>query len=77
MRKLLASAMAAAAIVSAAPAIASDHERASGQGGFDIGPLGQCFDARACGRGYYRGYSGYAFVAPYRYYHRNHRYYRY
>jgi hypothetical protein len=78
MKKLLLSGIAAAAILSApAPTLASDHERV-GQlgGGIDIGPLGQCFDPWACGRGYYRGYYGYAFFPPYRYY-RHHRYYRY
>jgi hypothetical protein len=59
----------------AAPAIASDRDRTSSRGGIHIGPLGQCLDVRACGRGYYRGYYGYS-CAPYRYY-RHHRYYRY
>jgi len=76
MQKLFISGFAAAAILSAAaPAIASDHDRTSQRGGIEIGPLGQCFDARACGRGYYRGHHGYALIPPYRYY-RHHRYYR-
>jgi hypothetical protein len=75
MKKLLISGIAAAAILSAAaPAIASDHDRTGSRGGIDIGPLGQCFDARACGRGYYRSHYGYAYV-PHRYY-RHHTYYR-
>lgn len=76
MRKLLVFGVAAAAILSAAaPAIASDHDRVGSRGGIDIGPLGQCFDVRACGRGYYRGYYGYSYVPPSRYY-RHRRYYR-
>jgi hypothetical protein len=76
MRQLLVFGVAAAAILSAAaPAIASDHDRVGSRGGIDIGPLGQCFDVRACGRGYYRGYYGYSY-APYRY-HRHHSYSRY
>jgi len=81
MKKLFLSAVAAAAILSApAPTIASDHEPVGQQGGgIAIGPFGQCFDARFCGRGYYRGSYGYAFFPQYRYYryYRPHRYYRY
>ena len=43
-------------ILSAAPALASDTNRED-RGGIKIGPLGQCFDARACA-GYYGGYYG-------------------
>jgi hypothetical protein len=78
MKKLFVFGVAAAAILSApTPTIASDHDRVGEQGGgIDIGPWGQCFDVRACGRGYYRGYYGYAFAPSYRYY-RHPRYYRY
>ena len=61
----------AALILSAAPALASDTSRED-RGGIKIGPLGQCFDPRACG-GYYGGYPGggyyaYGSVLPPRYY---------
>ena len=60
MQKLLVCGIAAAAFLSAAgPTIASDRDRTSQRSGSDIGPLGQCFDARACGRAYYRGPYGY------------------
>jgi hypothetical protein len=62
-----------AVILSAVPALASDTTNREEQGGIKIGPLGQCFDARACAYGgYYGGYPGgyYAFgsVLPRRYY---------
>ena len=57
MRKQLVLGILAAVISSAAPALASDNDR-DDRGGFDIGPLGQCFDARACGGGYYGAYPG-------------------
>jgi len=40
--------------------------------GIKVGPLGQCF---GCGRGYYRGFGGFAYAPSYRYY-RHHRHYR-
>jgi hypothetical protein len=68
--------LAAATIVmlgAASAAYASDHENQSG--GFDIGPLGQCFVPPDCGQGQaaraqarWRGFSGYA-NAPDRWYH--------
>jgi hypothetical protein len=64
MKKVFVSGLAALAIVSAtAPALASDHGRTSQRGGADIGPLGQCFDARACDRGYYHAPYGYGLAA--------------
>ena len=71
MRRHLVLGVAAAVILSAAPAIASDNDRED-RGGFGIGPLGQCFDARACGGAYYGayppGYYGYAYEPQPRYY---------
>jgi hypothetical protein len=65
--------LAAATVVmlgAASAAYASDHENQSG--GFDIGPLGQCFVPPDCGQGQAaaprRGFSGYAY-APDRWYH--------
>jgi len=55
VRKQLVLGTLAAVISSAAPAFASDTDR-DDRGGFDIGPLGQCFDARACGGAYYGAY---------------------
>ena len=55
MRKQLVLGILAAVISSAAPTFASDTDR-DDRGGFDIGPLGQCFDARACGGAYYGAY---------------------
>ena len=73
MRRHLVLGVAAAVILSAAPAIASDHEPVDGhERGIKIGPLGHCF---ACGRGYYRGFRGFAYAPAYRYY-RHHRYHR-
>ena len=78
MRKQLVLGILAAVISSAAPTFASDNDR-DDRGGFDIGPLGQCFDARACGGAYYGaypgGYYGYAYGPQPRYY-RSLRYYR-
>ena len=78
MRKQLVLGILAAVISSAAPTFASDTDR-DDRGGFDIGPLGQCFDARACGGAYYGaypgGYYGYAYGPQPRYY-RSPRYYR-
>jgi hypothetical protein len=76
MRRLLFCAVAAASILgAAAPAIASNHDRGY-TGGYDIGPLGQCFDPRVCGQGWEpRVGFGYAYALgsrPYRYY--RHRY---
>ena len=71
MRKQLVLGILAAVISSAAPTFASDTDR-DDRGGFDIGPLGQCFDARACGGAYYGayppGYYGYAYEPQPRYY---------
>ena len=76
MKRQLVLGIFAALILSAAPAFASDTNRED-RGGSKIGPLGQCFDPRACyggyyGGGYYGGYPGgyYAFgsVLPRRYY---------
>lgn len=76
---------AAAAIVFgllSASSIAQAGSNKSGRGGFDIGPLGQCFDPPDCGRNpgdrgyrhYRHGYSrygryGYAYVPGWRYRH--------
>ena len=73
MKRQLVFGILAAVILSATPAIASDHEPVDGrERGIKIGPLGQCF---ACGRGYYRGLRGFAYAPTYRYY-RHHRHYR-
>jgi hypothetical protein len=57
----------------ASAAQASDHEES---GGFDIGPLGQCFVPPDCGHGrilqrreYRNGPYGFAYVPEYRYRH--------
>jgi hypothetical protein len=73
MRRQLALGILAAVILSAAPALASDNDRGGDQGGIKVGPLGQCFDARACYGGYYGGYPGggyyaYGSALPPRYY---------
>jgi hypothetical protein len=62
MRKLLFAAATAMSLVAAIPALAKDNTEMDGlnTGGFDIGPLGQCFDARGCGRGAY----AYAHACP-------------
>jgi hypothetical protein len=49
MRKLLFAAAATTALVAAAPAFAAPNT--DPDGGYDYGPMGQCFDARACGHG--------------------------
>ena len=49
MRKLLLAAAAATSLVAAVPAFAAPDTDENG--GYDIGPMGQCFDARACGHG--------------------------
>jgi hypothetical protein len=71
MKRQLVLGILAAVISSAAPALASDNDRED-RGGFGIGPLGQCFDARACGGAYYGayppGYYGYAYEPQPRYY---------
>jgi hypothetical protein len=73
MKRQLVFGILAAVILSATPAIASDHEPVDAhERGIRIGPLGQCF---ACGLRHYRGYRGFAFVPSYRHY-RLHRYYR-
>ena len=73
MRRHLVLGVAAAVILSAAPAIASDHDHVDTyERGIKVGPLGQCF---GCGRGYYRGFGGFAYAPTYRYY-RHHRHYR-
>jgi hypothetical protein len=70
MKKQLALGILTAVILIAAPAFASDINRED-RGGIKIGPVGQCFDARACA-GYYGGYPGgyysYGSVLPPRYY---------
>jgi hypothetical protein len=53
MRKILFAVAAAASLAAAIPAYASDNTE--NRGGIDIGPMGQCFDARACGHGHGRG----------------------
>jgi len=59
MRKLLFAAAAATSLVAAVPAFANDQT--DQRGGYDYGPLGQCFDARACGHS--RGaFGAYAFA---------------
>jgi len=55
MRKQLVLGILAAVISSAAPTFASDTDR-DDRSGFDVGRLGQCFDARACGGAYYGAY---------------------
>ena len=72
MKRQLVLGIFAALILSAAPAFASDTNRED-RGGSKIGPLGQCFDPRACYGGYYGGYPGggyyaYGSVLPPRYY---------
>ena len=53
------------------PGSASDTTSREERGGIKVGPLGQCFDPRAC-LGYYGGYPGgyyaYGSVLPPRYY---------
>lgn len=52
---------------------AANDNQSRDRGGSDIGPLGQCFDAPDCGRGYRlpSGRYGYAYLPGYRYrYHR-------
>jgi hypothetical protein len=58
MRKILFVAAAAASFAAAIPAYASDNTE--DRGGIAIGPLGQCFDPRACGyaRGAYASAGG-------------------
>jgi uncharacterized membrane protein len=73
MTKQLVLGILAVLILGAAPALASDTTNREEQGGSKIGPLGQCFDARACYGGYYGGYPGggyyaYGSVLPPRYY---------
>jgi hypothetical protein len=48
MRKILFAAAAAASLAAAIPAYAGG-DSTENRGGIDIGPMGQCFDARACG----------------------------
>ena len=70
MKRQLALGILTAVILSAVPALASDTDRGE-RGGSKIGPLGQCFDARACYGGYgYPGGGYYAFgsALPPRYY---------
>ena len=57
MKKQLALGILTAVILIAPPALASDNTNREDRGGIKIGPLGQCFDARACA-GYYGGYPG-------------------
>jgi hypothetical protein len=69
--KLAVAAMLILGAVSVAQAANDNQSR--NRGGSDIGPLGQCFDPAACGRGYrtLSGRYGYAYVPGYRYrYHR-------
>jgi hypothetical protein len=47
MRAFLFAAAATTMLVTAVPASAHDNNG----GGYDYGPLGQCFDARVCGHG--------------------------
>jgi hypothetical protein len=47
MRKLLFAAAAATSLVAAVPAFAAPNT--DPDGGYDYGPMGQCFDARVCG----------------------------
>jgi hypothetical protein len=59
MRTLLFVAAAATSLVATAPAFA--NEQTDQHGGYDYGPMGQCFDARACGHS--RGaFGAYAFA---------------
>jgi hypothetical protein len=47
MKKILFAAAAATSLVVAVPAFANDQT--DPRGGYDYGPMGQCFDARVCG----------------------------
>jgi hypothetical protein len=60
MRKILFAAAAAASLAAAIPAYAGDSTE--NRGGIDIGPMGQCFDARACGHA--RGAYAYVHGCP-------------
>jgi hypothetical protein len=56
-------AAAAVLLVAGSAAGASEHNRESG--GYDVGPLGQCFVPPDCGQGRYaqsRGISGFAYA---------------
>ncbi len=50
MRKLLLTAATATSLVAAIPAFAGT-ESTDPRGGYDYGPMGQCFDPRVCGHG--------------------------
>lgn len=49
MRKLLFAAATATSLVAAVPAFAAPNTDPTG--GYDYGPMGQCFDPRVCGHG--------------------------
>jgi len=59
MRRILFAAAAATSLVAASPGFAAPNT--DPDGGYDYGPMGQCFDARACGhsRG---GFGAYGFA---------------
>ncbi len=57
MKTLLFAAVTAMSLL-AVPAFANDKN--DSKGGFDVGPLGQCFDARACG--HRAGHHSFAFA---------------
>jgi hypothetical protein len=58
MRKILIAAAAAASLAATIPAYAGS-DNTEPRGGIDIGPMGQCFDARVCG---HYGRDAYAFA---------------
>jgi hypothetical protein len=63
MRKLLFAAAAATSLTAAVPAFAAPNT--DPDGGYDYGPMGQCFDARVCGHGHYaRGIFAFAQSCP-------------
>jgi hypothetical protein len=73
--------LAAAVLLGASSAaLGANDNQSRNRGGFDIGPLGQCFDPPVCGGGRYRygryeyGRYGYDYVP--RYYRRDWRYMR-
>jgi len=67
--------VAAAALMlgAASAAQAANDNQSIDRGGYDVGPLGQCFVPPDCGRSGYRyrsGAYGFAYVPGYRYGHR-------
>jgi len=60
MRNLLLVAATATSLVAAVPAFAAPDTDPNG--GYDYGPMGQCFDPRACGYGHRRGAYAFGFA---------------